>query len=107
HQRTDGHACDRHDERRPADEGVEAVRERAAHVAAVPACVDDAAEEDPERDEAEAPQLGVPMAPRLGRPLLLDAARNLGTQPALALRARHATLFARLRLPPAPATAIP
>ena len=63
HQPAERDEGDRHDPRGAADQGVEAVGERAADVAAVPADVEDAAEEEPERDEAEAPELGVLQAP--------------------------------------------
>ena len=67
-----------------ADERVEAVHERAADPAAVPAGVADAAEEDAERDEPEPPELG---AVEGLRPRRLGAAppRPPGAQLALAL----------------------
>src|SRR5262249_7784476 len=64
-----------------------------ADVAAVPARIDDAAEEDPERDETEPPELWMLPAPRLRGPLL-DPRRRLGTQLSAALLPRHGGAFA-------------
>src|SRR5581483_11874147 len=91
------HQAAQHDEghgddpRRRADQRVEAVGERAADIAAVPARIDDAAEEDTECDEPEAPELGMfegARAAARGSPLL-HAGRRLRAQLALALLARH------------------
>src|SRR5581483_3432587 len=97
HQPADPGAGDRHDVGGAADDRIEPVVERAADIAPVPAGVDHAAEEDTERDEREPPELGMlqPARASAGRPALLDAARSLGAQLALALLARHAALFAR------------
>src|SRR6185437_4115027 len=91
HQPADRDEGDRQHIRRRAEQRVEAVGERAAHVAAVPARVLDAAEEEAERDEAEAPELGmVQRALARGlRPALLDAGRGLRTQLSLPLRTSH------------------
>src|SRR5205814_9889393 len=73
---------ERHDVLRVPHQPVEPVPEPAADVAAVPAEVQDGAEEEAERDGAEAPELGVLIA-RAGaalRPRLLDAARELTAQ---------------------------
>ena len=79
---------------------MDKIRERTADVAAVPAGVDDAAEEDSECDEAEPPELGMVQAARPGgRPALLDPARSPGAQLALALLARHAGGFRRAAAP--------
>src|SRR5258705_361788 len=72
---------------------------------AVPADVEDAAEKEAERDETEAPQLGVCEArPGQGPPRggLLPAGGRLATQRVLALRARHEGPFARAGRPPSP-----
>src|SRR5262249_468882 len=89
HERAERDKRDGHDPRRAADQCVEAVDERAADVAAVPAEVEDAREEDPEREERKAPELRVPVAPRLLGRALLDPARRLGTQTRPTLLARH------------------
>src|SRR5205823_2512926 len=97
HQAADRNEEDRQDPRGAADQRVEAVRERAPDVAAVPAEVDDAPEKGAQRDEPEPPELGMVEAPPR-RLLLLP---RLRAQPARALGARHATLFARgCRAPP-------
>jgi hypothetical protein len=96
HERADRCKRDRDRVFRVPDEPVEPVAEPAADVAAVPAEVEDGAEEEPERDRAEAPELRVLAAcPRAAlRPRLLDAARQLRAQLPLPL-ARHAPSFAR------------
>ena len=105
HQAADGDERDRQPPRGAADQRVEAVDERAADVAAVPADVEDAAEEEPERDEAEAPELRVVEAPRLRGlrgGLLPPGADGFRTQRALALLARHEGPFARAAHAPSP-----
>src|SRR3954447_13754824 len=91
HQAAEADEGDRHEPGGAADEGIEPVGHRAADIAAVPARVDDAAEEEPEREQPEPPELRMLQPPRprgLGR-ALLDPRGSLGTQLALALLARH------------------
>ena len=61
HQRADGQAGDRQHVGGPADERDEAVADRLADVAAVPARVEHAAEKEAEGGQAEADQLGMLM----------------------------------------------
>ena len=99
---------DRHRVRGGADHRVEPVCEPAADVAAVPAEVENAAEEEPERDRRQPPELGVLLARArlLRRPPLLDATRELRTQLRLPLAGRHAPVFARrTRVPSTPESA--
>jgi hypothetical protein len=92
HQRADGDERDRRHVRAPAECRDEPVRDRAADDASVPAQVEDAAEEEPERDEPEPPELGMVVRLRATGPgalLLADARGRLRAQLPCALAARH------------------
>src|SRR5262249_56006722 len=91
-------------ERGAAGQGVQPAGERAADVAAVPAGVDDAAEEDAERNEPEPPELGMLERARTTarRSPLLHTARCFRAQLPLALLARHGPSFAGAERIPTP-----
>jgi hypothetical protein len=76
HQRPDDRAGGGQAESRIADQGVEAVRDPAAEVAAVPAGPDDRAEERAQRDEPEPDQLGMVVSARLAAALLAPDSRG-------------------------------
>src|SRR5262249_34046237 len=95
HEGAERHERDRHDVLRVPDQPVEPLAEPAADVPAVPAEVEDGAEEEAERNRRETPQLGA-LALRAGaslRPRLADAARELRAQLRLPLAARHGLGF--------------
>src|SRR5439155_24305360 len=80
HEPAEREAGERSDVGRAADRAAYGVGERAADDAAAPADVQDAREEDSERDEEEPGELGMLVPARAPRPLLLDPGRRLRTQ---------------------------
>ena len=94
HQPPDGDARDRQCVRGAADQGDEAVADRLADVAAVPADVEDGEHEQAEEEQAQADQLGMMMRPDLPpRRPLPDTGRHLRAYLAGTLLARHARDF--------------
>src|SRR3954452_2740091 len=96
HQQADDHERERQAVRRLADQSLQPGRDPGTDVTTVPAGKEHGAEEDPEREQAEADQLRVLMTPRLLRPLPTpDARGHARLERASFATARHARLLRR------------